>query len=219
MGYDAITMIGPNLARKVGVKAPPGFKHTGHSFRRAANTIAFQHGATERQREKRFGYAQGSTAMRRYEQPGQAAIRMENLTTFAIGPNIPQAVQASQLALQIGPLAPLQVPSDPEHSGLIMPQVIMPIGGPVIPEQALETWELDTVPSSPYLLSPAQDQQLQIALEPPGVIRRRLPFTNQAVVPETDRVRHQGGMTIDLRNNTGTITLQLGSQAAPFFLG
>lgn len=174
--------------------------------------------------------------MRRYEQPGQEAIRLENLTTFSIGPRNTTASEAPQLALTTGLMDRHQAASAPENSmpsrrmnvtsAAIMPVAAIMHSAAIMPDRALQPWEVDTVPNSPCLLSANQDQlspnpeqQLQIAAELPPVTRRRLPFTNQTVEHQPTSRVPQGSVTIDLRNNTGTVTLQLGSQAKPVFLG
>jgi hypothetical protein len=178
MGYESIQKLGPELAKDIGIEPPAGFKFTGHSYRKAANTVAYQNGATERQREKRFGYAEGSTAMRRYEMPAPEDMKKENLKNFAIGPG-----PRPQLAL----------------------------------EQAVDPAEAKTRPCSP--VTPCDSAAAALVVIPPPLQRdqvaRRLPFT---FAPASNTTQEAPGMTIDLRNNSGSVTLQLGSQARPHII-
>ena len=88
MGYENLGKLCVYVASKCGFDAGPCRKFTAHSTRRMANTVAYQEGASERQRQKRFKYAEGSTAMRNYEAPAPADIRAENLSTFGLGPKV-----------------------------------------------------------------------------------------------------------------------------------
>lgn len=108
MGYKNLGQLCVYVAKKCGFVAGPCRKFTAHSTRRMANTVAYQDGATERQRQKRFKYAAGSTAMRNYEAPAPADIRAENLATFGLGPKLNTTAPAPV------PMAP--VPMQPQIS-------------------------------------------------------------------------------------------------------
>lgn len=101
MSYDAISKLTTNMAVECALDPGPNRKFTGHSTRRGANTSAYQSSASERLREKRFGYAEGSTAMRVYETPDADTIRQDTHTHFAFG-NLrqPAPVREEVLALE-----------------------------------------------------------------------------------------------------------------------
>jgi hypothetical protein len=154
MGYAAIQKLQPRIAEELGLFAPAGFKFTGHSSRRTANTLAYMHGATERQREERFGYKPGSTAMRAYEQPGADEIREQSLQSLSFGPNVNREAQPNA--------------------------------------NARETY-----------LEAAQA----------GSLTAQDPATNNA-----PNHHQRAAIVIDVRGNTGPVTLQMGSQFAPVVL-
>jgi hypothetical protein len=156
MGYAAIQRIQPRIAEELKIEAPAGFKFTGHSARRTANTLAYMHGATERQREERFGYKPGSTAMRAYEQPGADDIRKQSLQSLSFGPNVKREAPDMRAAMR----AYEQVTTRPSDNALS--------------DSARPT---DAPPS-----------------------------------------HHRAAVVIDVRGNTGPVTLQLGSQFAPVVL-
>lgn len=114
MGYEALGKLPLYCAQANDLEPGVNRKWTAHSGRRTANSNAARNKATERAREERFGYAEGSTAMRKYDTPTEEEYREENLRTFGIGP---RKRPHEPLAIE-GQPQKRPTPETPEMSGI-----------------------------------------------------------------------------------------------------
>ena len=172
------------VADELGFDPGVNRKFTGHSTRRTGNTVSYQNGATERQRQKRFGYSEDSVAMRRYENPAVEDVRRENIEQFGVGGKRKR--------------------EDTEDIALANPN---PKTQAAIP--LCDDWLADDMLQMPL-------DELFASCD------RAISQHQRAAPPNRALALHQGNNSnvhiIDLRGNTGTINLNLGSAPNPVVL-